>query len=73
MDQINESRYPSPSTSYSMSSSLFTVGVILCVCAPVNFILLQSAEQSMILMAYAFFFFLGSALAGLCSSYDVEA
>jgi hypothetical protein len=56
-----------------MSSSLFTVGVILCVCAPVNFILLRSAEQSMILMAYAFFFFLGSALVGLCYSYDVDA
>jgi hypothetical protein len=72
MDQINESKYPSPPMNYSMSSSLFTVGVILCMCAPVNFIFMRSAEQAMILMAYGFFFFLGSGLMSLCSPYELD-
>ena len=66
MDQISDSTYPSPRASYSMSKTLFTVGLILFVSAPVNYAILGNVEQSMIITAYSFFFFLGSGLVGLC-------
>ena len=66
MDQISDSTYPSPRFSYSTSKTLFIVGLILFMSAPLNYAILGNAEQTMILTAYSFFFFLGSGLVGLC-------
>jgi hypothetical protein len=67
MDQISDSTYPAPRAPYSMSKTLFTVGVLLCIGAPVNYALIGNAEQAMIIIGYSFFFFLGSGLLTLCS------
>lgn len=67
MDQIDDSRYPTSRINYSISKTLFTVGLLLFMGAPVNYLILGNAEQTMILTAYSFFFFLGSGLVGLCS------
>jgi hypothetical protein len=64
MDQIADSSYPSPRSGYSTSSTLFIVGTLLCIGAALNYAVLGDAEQAMILVAYSFFFFLGS---GICS------
>ena len=66
MDQISDSTYPSPRFNYSISNTLFTVGLILFTCVPINYAIIGSAEQAMILAAYSFFFFLGSGLFALC-------
>jgi hypothetical protein len=73
MDQINHSRYPSSPSPHSISTTLFYVGVVLFAGAPLNYMLVRNAEQTMILTAYSFFFFLGSGLVSLCSSqYDAD-
>jgi len=64
MDQIIDSTYPSPRSGYSLSSTLFIAGTFIFVAAPLNYAVLGDAEHAMILVAYSFFFFLGS---GICS------
>ena len=70
MDYISDSTYPAPRTPYMLSYTLFLVGALLFVGAPVNYMLIGNAEDAMILVAYSFFFFAGSAIMKLCSSYD---
>jgi hypothetical protein len=67
MDQIANSSYPSPRYGYSTPSVLFTVATLLFVCAPLNYAVLGDAEQAMILIAYSFFFFLGSGICAMVS------
>jgi hypothetical protein len=68
MDQIHDSKYPSSSSSYSLSRTLFIVGIILFLASPVNYAILRNPEHAMIIIAYSFFFFLGSALVGICGA-----
>jgi len=70
MDQIDDSKYPSPPSNYSVSSTLFYTGAILFMASPINYLLLRNAEQAMIITAYSFFFFLGSGITSLCSSHE---
>ena len=70
MDQIDDSTYPAPRSNYSISSTLFSVAMLLFLGAPVNYAIIGSGEQAMIITAYSFFFFLGSGLCSLCSSDD---
>ena len=70
MDQIDGSRYPSSPSSYSMASTLFYVGGVLFMGAPLNYMILGNAEHCMILTAYSFLFFLGSGLVNLCYSLE---
>ena len=68
MDQIDDSKYPVPRVTYSVSSTLFYVGTLLFIGAPINYMVIGNAEQTMIITAYSFFFFLGSGLFTLFSS-----
>ena len=69
-----DSKYPLPHSSYSLSRTLFIVGIILFLAAPVNYAFIGNAEQAMIVTAYSFFFFLGSGIAGVCGAhfYDTD-
>jgi hypothetical protein len=67
MDHIDDSSYPAPRSGYSLSSILFTVGVVLFMGAPLNYVILRNAEHAMIIVAYSFFFFLASGLTTLCA------
>lgn len=51
-----------------MSRAFFIVGILLFIGAPINYAILGRAEESMILTAYSFFFFLASGLLTLCYS-----
>jgi len=68
MDQMNQSTYPVSQTTYTVSSTLSSVGIFLFVASPLRYIIVANAEESMILTAYAFFFFLASFLTHLCCS-----
>jgi len=68
MDQIDDSKYPIARSTYSVSSTLFYVGTVLFMGAPVNYICLGNAEQTMLITAYSFFFFLASGLISVCGA-----
>jgi hypothetical protein len=50
----------------SLSRTLFTVGILLFIAAPVNYAFVGSPEDAMIITAYSFFSFLGSGLLNMC-------
>ena len=66
MDQITQSNYPVPQPPYTISSTLWSVGIFLFLGAPIRYMIVANAEESMILTAYSFFFFLASFLTHLC-------
>jgi len=68
MDQIDDSKYPVARATYSVSSTLFYAGTLLFIAAPVNYMVIGNAEQTMIITAYSFFFFLASGLIGVCGA-----
>jgi hypothetical protein len=68
MDQIDDSRYPIARSTYSISSTLFYAGLLLFTGAPINYICLGNAEQTMLITAYSFFFFLASGLISVCGA-----
>jgi hypothetical protein len=68
MDQINKSTYPVSESPYTVSSTLSSVGIFLFLATPVRYMIAANAEESMILTAYSFFFFLASFLTQLCCS-----
>jgi hypothetical protein len=60
--------YPISDTTYTVSSTLASVGMFLFAACPIHYILMAKVEESMILIAYSFFFFLASFLTHQCSS-----
>jgi len=68
MDQIDDSRYPISRVTYSVSSTLFCTGILLFIGAPLNYMVVGNAEQTMLITAYSFFFFLASGLISVCGA-----
>lgn len=62
MDQINDSKYPSHASNCTVASVLFTIGITLFIGSSLHYIIFRHTEFSMVMTAYSFFFFLGSAV-----------
>ena len=60
--------YPISETTYTVSSTLASVGIFLFAASPISYIFIGKIEDSMILIAYSFFFFLASFLTHLFAS-----
>jgi hypothetical protein len=71
MDQMHDSKYPTASSDYSLSNTLCSVGIILFIGSAMNYFATGNGEDSMIITAYSFFFFLGSGLIEICASDSV--
>jgi len=68
MDQIDDSKYPIARSTYSVSSTLFCTGILLFIGAPLNYMVVGNAEQTVLITAYSFFFFLASGLISVCGA-----
>ena len=68
MDQMTKTSPPVSESTYTVASTLSSVGIFLFLGSPIRYIMGGSMEEAMILIAYSFFFFLASFLTHLCAS-----